>query len=301
MNNEHVKNMVDRSTILRGLVGSTIHGLNVQDGLEDRDEMGVCVEDIEYAMGVEAPFEQYIYRTAVERQQREIAESAQRGESRHPSMHKNGEHPKSRGGDLDLTVFSLRKYVRLALKGNPTVLNLLFIPPMECVTRSARGAQLQELAPFIVSREAGKAYLGYLQAQRQRLTGERGQKDVNRPELVQKYGFDTKYAMHMLRLGYQGVEILETGRLSFPMREPERTWLFGVRQGGATMQDCLTRAGELEQQIKDLLTDSPLPEKPNRPAVEQWMIETYFQMWKAAEFTRFPKLSAPMPFGDPRW
>lgn len=255
---------IDRITILRGVVGSTIHGLHVSDGLEDRDEMGVCVEPLEAAMGVGAPFEQYIYRTAVEREQKHEA--------------------KSRAGDLDLTVFSLRKYVRLALKGNPTVLNLLFVPPAECVIRTARGAQLQDLAPFIVSREAGKAYLGYMQAQRQRLTGERGQKDVNRPELVEKYGFDTKYAMHVLRLGYQGVEILETGHLSFPMREPARGWLRHVRLGEVKLQDCLTVAGELEARIKDLLDTSPLPPESNRKKVEEWMLDAYLNVWKAADF-----------------
>ncbi len=30
----------ERYTILRGLVGSTVHGLNVNGGIEDRDEMG---------------------------------------------------------------------------------------------------------------------------------------------------------------------------------------------------------------------------------------------------------------------
>ena len=45
------------------------------------------------------------------------------------------------------------------------------------------------------------------------------------------YGFDTKYAMHMLRLGFQGVELLTTGRLSLPMREPERSFLLDVRRG----------------------------------------------------------------------
>ena len=40
----------ERCTILRGLVGSTVHGLNVNDGIEDRDEMGICVEPLEEAM-----------------------------------------------------------------------------------------------------------------------------------------------------------------------------------------------------------------------------------------------------------
>jgi hypothetical protein len=40
----------ERCTILRGLVGSTVHGLNVNDGIEDRDEMGICVEPLEEAI-----------------------------------------------------------------------------------------------------------------------------------------------------------------------------------------------------------------------------------------------------------
>jgi hypothetical protein len=42
----------ERCTILRGLVGSTVHGLNVNDGIEDRDEMGICVEPLEDAMAL---------------------------------------------------------------------------------------------------------------------------------------------------------------------------------------------------------------------------------------------------------
>lgn len=50
----------ERCTILRGLVGSTVHGLNVNDGIEDRDEMGICVEPLDEAMALWAPFEQFI-------------------------------------------------------------------------------------------------------------------------------------------------------------------------------------------------------------------------------------------------
>ena len=59
----------ERCTILRGLVGSTVHGLNVNDGIEDRDEMGICVEPLDDAMALWDPFEQFIYRTAAEREE----------------------------------------------------------------------------------------------------------------------------------------------------------------------------------------------------------------------------------------
>lgn len=249
-----MNNPVENYTILQGLVGSTVYGLNVGDGIEDRDEMGVCVEPIEMAMGLTS-FEQYIYRTAVER---------------------TGDHnTKSQAGDLDLTVYSLRKFVRLALKGNPSILALFFVPPESLVRSTPLGEELQALAPRFVSRKAGGAFLGYLQAQKQRLLGERGQMRSNRPELVELYGFNTKYAMHMLRLGYQGVELLTTGCLSIPTPEPQRTELLGLRKGQMTLQDALTRAGELERELKDLLDNSALPAVPDTKFVESWMIEAY--------------------------
>lgn len=250
---------VERSTILRGLVGSTVHGLNVNDGIEDRDEMGVCVEPFEAAMALWAPFEQFVYRSAAEREGRDDA--------------------RSRAGDLDMIIYSLRKWVRLALKGNPTILLLLFTPDDQLVHCDQLGSELRALTPSIISRRVQGPYFGYLQAQKQRLTGERGQKRIHRPELEEMYGFDTKYAMHMLRLGFQGVELLTTGRLSLPMREPERSFLLDVRRGKISEQECLTRAGELEQELSDLATTSPLPEEPDEARVEEWVLDAYRRRW----------------------
>src|SRR4030095_7550105 len=95
------RDTAERCTILRGLVGSTVHGLNVNDGIEDRDEMGVCVEPMPAALALSRPFEQFIYRSAAEREGRANARST--------------------GGDLDLVIYSLRKWMRLAVKGNPTI------------------------------------------------------------------------------------------------------------------------------------------------------------------------------------
>lgn len=251
------RELAESTTILRATTGSTIHGLNLP-GKDDLDEMGVCVEDLDEFGGFHE-FEQFIYRSAAER------------EGRHDAP--------SQPGDLDLTIYSLRKFLRLAMHGNPTVVNLLFIPPSMCSVRNSNGAHLQELAPLIISRQAGKRFLGYMEAQRQRLLGERGQKKTNRPELEAAHGFDTKYAMHILRLGFQGVELLNYGRITFPLPEKERSFVFSVRKGEVPLQDVLTKAGDLERELKDLLDNSPLRESPDEARVQEWMLETYFQAW----------------------
>jgi predicted nucleotidyltransferase len=215
--------------------------------------MGVCIEPPEYVIGLNH-FETWVYRT-------------------------KPEGVRSEAGDLDFVVHSLRKFARLALKGNPTVLLLLFVKPEDLLLRTHLGDELQELAPAFVSRQAGRAFLGYLTAQKQRLLGERGQLRTHRPELVNEHGYDTKYAMHMLRLGYQGRELLETGRISLPMREHERQRVFSVRRGEVPFNDVLTEIGKLERELEDLLETSPLPPDPDRTAVDDFLVRAHRQYW----------------------
>jgi hypothetical protein len=115
--------------------------------------------------------------------------------------------------------------------------------------------------------------------QRERMTGERGGKHTNRPELIEKYGYDTKYAYHMLRLGMQGVEYLLTGWLTLPIPENERSWLLAVRQGREDLDYVLEAATAYERQMKGLLTTSPLPERPDAAAVERWLLGAYAEAW----------------------
>lgn len=251
------KAIAEGGTILRCLVGSQAYGTSVDEGqLSDRDEKGVCIEPMEVFMGFNG-FEQFEYRSAEERTGVRDA--------------------KSEPGDLDLVIYSLHKFLRLALKGNPQIMEMFFLKPIQA---TKLGTDLQALYPHIVSRACGGAYLGYMQAQRARMLGSRGGKDVNRPELVEKYGYDTKYAMHVVRLGLQGIELLTTGRLCLPIPEPERSRLQGIRKGELSLQHVSEWAEDLERQLKVLLDTSPLPARPDQGYVEEWMIRTYWDYWQ---------------------
>lgn len=156
------KAIADANTVLRVQVGSGLHGVSVSDQ-DDRDEMGVCIEPPEYVIGLRR-FEQYEYRT----QQM---------------------HVRSGPGDLDLNIYSLRKWARLAADGNPTVLMLLFAPDSEIVSIAWPGYDLRARREMFLSRQAGARFVGYLERQRDRMLGKLSQR-TNRPELVEKYGFD---------------------------------------------------------------------------------------------------------------
>jgi uncharacterized protein len=244
--------------ILRTRVGSEVFGTSLS-GHGDRDEMGICIEPPEYVCGLHA-FEQYTHRTQ-------------------PDGVRSGP------GDLDLTIYGLRKWMRLAASGNPTVLLPLFVRDEHLILRTDLGDELRALAPAIVSRLAGQRFAGYLQAQRDRLLGVRGGKHTNRPELIDQHGFDTKYAMHMVRLGIQGVELMETGTITLPMNEPWRTWLVELRQGLHSRSDALDIAQEMEQRLAALTSTSPLPPEPNLDAINRWLVSAHQRAWAAQEGT----------------
>ncbi|MFD0775999.1 DNA polymerase beta superfamily protein, partial [Streptomonospora algeriensis] len=243
--------IAEQGTVLRCQVGSGVHGITVDDQ-DDRDEMGVCVEPPEYVIGLRS-FEQYVYRPRPE-----------------------GSGP----GELDLTVYSLRKWMRLALDGNPAVLLPLFVPEHEIVQITDLGRELREAAGRIVSRRVGHRFLGYLCAQRDSLLGRRGGRHTNRPELVEMHGFDTKFAYHMVRLGVQGAELMETGRLTLPMPEPRATWLRELRLGKHSLDEALDAAAGLEDRLTRLLCTSELPEAPQREWADAWLVEAHQRHWR---------------------
>jgi hypothetical protein len=246
-------------TILRSLVGSRVHGLAVESQ-DDRDLMGVCIEPPAYVIGLRR-FEQQTWRT-------------------------QPEGARSGPGDTDSVTYSLRKYLRLALNGNPTVLLPLFAPPDALEVCDSFGDTLRVFAPQIVSRAAGERFLGYLRAQRDRMLGLRGGHSLpNRPELVAAHGYDTKYAMHMLRLAFQGIELLETGRITLPMPPGSRQVCMSVRLGQVSEDAALGLLTELERNLEWLCQTSELRPEPNRKQADRFLVGIHQSYWLQRRLT----------------
>lgn len=242
-------NIAMKNEILRGVVGSTAHGTAI-DGQDDRDEMAVFIEPPECVCGL-TPVDHYIYRDAAD-----------------------GE--RSKPGDLDLTMYSLRKFCRLARQGNPSVIILLWLP--EHMKVAPLGRKLIQLRYAFVSKESGKRFLGYLVSQRMSLTGERTQK-VNRPDLIEKYGYDTKFAMHALRLGYEGIQLMAEGKLTLPPPAERVAVLRAVRQGQVSFAGALDLINDAERQLRALVDFSQL--EADIAAIDRFLVEAHHEHWSA--------------------
>lgn len=240
--------------ILRTVVGSGVHGIAIE-GTDDHDEMGVFVEPPERVLGLAGRLEHYVYRT-------------------------QPEGARSGPGDTDLVVYSLRKYLRLATKGNPTALLPLYAPPESVVVLTPLGEQLRDLAPAALSRRAVHRFVGYMNSQRERLLDRRGL--PNRPELVARHGYDVKYASHALRLAYQGLEIVRDGRLTLPMPERERERVLAVKRGDVpAVENVLKEIAGVQERIEEHLATgrTPLPAEADLATISAWSVDAHRRHW----------------------
>ncbi len=233
--------------ILRGVVGSTALGTAVE-GTDDRDEMGVFIEPREFVMGL-VPCEHYIHRD-------------------------QPEGVRSQAGDLDLTIYSLRKYVRLAVQGNPSVVILLWIP--EHMSKTDRGQELIDMREAFISKESGKRFLGYLVAQKMKMKGERAN-TTNRPELIAKHGYDTKFAMHALRLGFEGIEIMTTGALLLPHHGKELATLRAIRAGEVRETDALKMIEDTEALLR--IAVDTCEREVDRDRINRFLVSMHEMHW----------------------
>jgi hypothetical protein len=268
---EEAREIAERGMILRVQVGSGVHGTSVS-GQDDRDEMGICLEPEAFVTGLarvpngvksegsSLRFEQYERHTVWDKA--------------------GGLANRSGAGDLDVIVYSARKWARLALAGNPTVLLVLFVPDQEVVFRNRAGAELVDNAHRFVSRLVADRFLGYLQSQKAAMTGEVGA-HTNRPELVAVHGYDTKFAMHALRLGLQGVELLTTGRISLPVPEPDLSYLRSIRRGELGLREVTEAVAIAEAKLTQLRDSTSLPDEPDRAWVDRWLHRSHLDYWQA--------------------
>lgn len=227
--------------------GSQLHGAKLQ-AKDDTDWYGLFVESPELALGLES-FPHFVFTTG-------------------------GERGGNRPSDVDVCLYSLRKWAGLAAKGNPSMLHFLFARPE--FSTPVWEVFARDPAPFL-ARTHVKSFLGFANDQLRRLLNQRS-KDVNRPGLVEAHGYDTKYAMHLIRLYGEARELMEHGRISLP--RPDASHLIAIRTGRYTLSEIREMAAQLEREALDASHRSALPERVNRKEISRRVTRAYLEHWK---------------------
>jgi len=173
----------------------------------------------------------------------------------------------------DTVLHSAKKLLRLCAAGNPNVLDWLFVPE-ECVwfmSDEFRRVVWSRRQTFL-SRQLLPRFAGYARGHLQKLQrGKTRETGAKRAEDIVEHGYSTKNAMHLIRLARMGCEALETGE--YNTRRPDAEELLAIRRGEWSLEKVLREGDALLARMNAAATRSPLPERVEREAVSEMLVE----------------------------
>lgn len=212
--------------LLTGIVGSTAYGL-AHEG-SDVDRLGLFAVDTVELHGMRIPKETHV------------------------------------GTKPDITLHEAGKYARLAIKCNPTVMELMWLPEDLYETVSPPGYQLIDIrSSFLSADRVRNAYFGYAVEQFRKLEA----RNASGSELKLP---TAKHARHMHRLLIQGLELWRTGRLPLHLGEHvDRVRSFGEQVADGNTELARTVLTAYEIAFSD--HNTVLPTAPDEKAVTQWL------------------------------
>src|SRR5208337_606663 len=229
--------------------GSHQHGAALPGGGSDIDLYGVYIEPPAKALGV--------------------------SEETHFTGGTQDQYVRNQPGDEDYKCYTLQRWAGLACKGNPTIIGFLYTP---CVVPGVWLDKIVNNRSMFQARTHAKAFLGYAAGQVHRLDvnapkGKHGQ----RPELQEKFGFDTKAAMHLMRLLFEAEEYMTFGTITYP--RPETDLLISIRLGDWTLERLMAEYDGMVKRVEKAMSESKLPEHVDRDAVSELIADCYLQHW----------------------
>lgn len=218
--------MKTTNLLLSGIVGSTAYGLATPDS--DVDRLGVFAAPTVAFHGLSQPNDSIVTTKP------------------------------------DNTLHEAKKYIQLALRCNPSVLELLWLADELYETTTELGYELVRLRRAVLSaRLVRDAYLGYAQQQASKLR----RQSVNPAENPDRVA---KHARHLARLLVQGRELYAEGVLRVRVGDPQLFHDFGAAVAGGDLTKATLLLARTERDFDTIR--SPLPDRPDEKKAERWLL-----------------------------
>jgi predicted nucleotidyltransferase len=156
--------------------------------------------------------------------------------------------------------WELQKFLVLALKANPNILECLYTPLVEKATPLAE--ELLAAREMFLSRVVYQTFNGYVLSQFKKM-----QSDIRNQGQVKM-----KHVMHLIRLLISGISVLKHGFV--PVRvEQHRDQLLAIKRGEVTWEETEKWRLALHAEFDRAVAETKLPERPDYEKANAFLIK----------------------------
>ena len=170
----------------------------------------------------------------------------------------------------DLTIYNIIKYFRLCADCNPNIIDSLFTP-QRCIKHITQlGQMVRENRKMFLSKLSWHKFKGYSYSQVKKIHSKETSSSPKRQESRNRYGYDIKYAYHVVRLLNEVEQILVEGDLDL---ERNREQLKSIRRGEWTKEDIEVYFTDKEKHLEKIYLECDiLPYAPRESEIKQLLL-----------------------------
>lgn len=155
--------------------------------------------------------------------------------------------------------WELQKFLILALKANPNILECLYTPLVETATPIAQ--ELLAMRESFLSKLVYQTYNGYVISQFKKL-----EQDLRATGAIR-----WKHAMHLIRLLMSGVTVLREGFVPVDVSE-HRDLLLAIKRGEMNWEEVNALRLSLHKEFDVAFASTKLPERPNYERANEFLV-----------------------------
>ena len=172
--------------------------------------------------------------------------------------------------EYDFSIYSIVKYFRLCADNNPNMIDSLFVP-RRCIIHSTQvGEHVRENRKLFLHKGSWHKFKGYAYSQMHKIKIKNPEPGSKRYDMVQQYGYDLKFAYHVVRLMNEIEQILMEKDLDL---ERNREQLKAIRRGEWTQDQIESYFESKEKNLEELYVKSDLPHTCEEDSVKKVLLE----------------------------
>lgn len=155
--------------------------------------------------------------------------------------------------------WEIQKFIVLALKANPNVLECLYSPIVELATPLAK--ELLAMREAFLSKLVFQTYSGYVASQFKKM-----QTDIRNQGKVK-----WKHVMHLIRLLISGIDVLREGKVTVEVGQA-REQLLSIKRGEVGFAEADSWRKSLQVDFERAFQETALPERPDYERANEFLI-----------------------------
>ncbi|MFV2056705.1 MAG: DNA polymerase beta superfamily protein [Thiohalomonadales bacterium] len=173
-----------------------------------------------------------------------------------------------KGREYDITMYSIIKYFRLCMENNPNMIDSLFVPRRCILYTTPVGELVRENRKLFLHKGAWHKFKGYAYSQIHKMNTKNPV--GKRKKIIEEFGYDVKFAYHVVRLLNEVEQILTECDLDL---ERNREQLKAIRRGDWSQQKIGEYFEQKESELESVYTKSDLPPLPDAETLQNLLLQ----------------------------